>query len=728
MENFDWVLFMGSYPPRECGIATFTRDLSSAMQKKFSPLIKPKILALNDDNVNIYNYSSEVRYKLDETDIQQYIEIAKDINKSSSIKLINIQHEFGLYGGEYGNYLLPFLETIEKPVVTTLHTVLPDPEDKRLRTVKTIADKSEFLVVMTNMAKNILMEEYCINRDKIVIIPHGIPYCEFMPSSEEKSKIGYKNRIILSSFGMMNQGKGYEQVLDALPRVVEEYPNLLYLIIGETHPIVRKKEGEKYRKSLEKKVMKLGLSNNVKFYNKYVKLSEIIKYLLATDIYISSSLDPNQIVSGTLSYAMGCGRPVISTPFSHAKEVVTDDRGLLVEYGNPDSYADAILKLLSDPQRMQKMGHNAYAYTRNMTWPNIALSYMKVFSKYVKLSHRYGVLPEVKLDHLKKLTDEFGIIQFAKNTKPDTTSGYSLDDVARALIVCTMYLKNRDDASLVDLVRIYLDYMSYVQRDDGLFLNFVDQERKVDLENISEDTHGRAMWALGYVISEGTIPTDLKKLVKSMFVKGIDQSMKMRSPRATAFNINGFYFFNKANPSDENIQLIRGLADHLVSIYGDNFTKEWKWFEDYITYANSKISESLLYAYQATEDKKYLEVAESSLEFLISMTFREDMFSPIGHDGWYKRNGRRAHYDQQPIEAGSMVQTLALAHEITQKKSYKKRGYQAFHWFLGHNHLNQVIYNEKTGGCHDGLGRHSINLNQGAESTLLYLLARLSLE
>ncbi|MBN2422880.1 glycosyltransferase [Candidatus Woesearchaeota archaeon] len=722
------ILFMGTFPPRECGIATFTKDLTTAIDNRFSPLIKSKILAMNNDVTNIYNYPKNVILQINDTDIQEYIDMAKTINKTNNIKLVNIQHEFGIFGGEYGNYLVPFLELLKKPVVITFHSVLPNPNKKLKKIVQCIADKTTCFIVMTNKAIDILRNDYEINTD-IIVIPHGIPTVQFQQSIKEKTRLGYKDRIILSSFGMINPGKGYEYVIDALPEVIKKFPKVLYLIIGETHPVVRKKEGESYRNFLEDKVKALHLEKNVKFYNKYLKLSEIVKYLKATDIYISSSLNPKQITSGTLAYAMGCGRAVISTPFLHARDAVSSERGILVEFENPDSFANAIIRLLSNPGLKQTMEKNAYNATRNMTWPNVALAYRNLFDKYVKLSGiEEKALPKIKLTHLMKLTDSFGVMQFANGSSPDKAMGYTLDDNARAMIASAMYYNLFNDKSKLDLIKKYLDFITFAQLEDGKIYNFVNYSRKINRDHWSDDAHGRAIWALGYLISIDSIPEEIKNKAKLAFKKALNIVKNITSPRSVSFIISGLYFYNKTNPSSENIALIRELTEHLVSIYNDQSCDNWQWFEEYLTYSNSKLPEALFYSYLATQDEKYLRIAISSLDFLSSITFKDGIFAPIGHRGWYFKNGKRAYFDQQPVDTSTMVQTLILAAEVTKQEEYIEKANSAFHWFLGKNSINQIIYDESTGGCYDGLGKFSINLNQGAESTISYLIARLCLE
>ncbi len=373
---------MSTFPPRECGIATFTKDLTTAMDKKFSPGIKSKILAMNKNAVNIYNYPDDVLFQLNDEDIQEYIDTAKKINENSAIKLVNIQHEFGIYGRKQGKHLIHFVEALNKPMVITLHSVVPNPNDNRKRIIQSISKKALCIIVMNKLAIEILRNDYGIDND-IAVIPHGIHPVEFNSITKEKIKMGYKDKIILSSFGLIRKGKGFEYVIEALPEVIKKFPNLLYLIVGETHPLVRKKSGEAYRNFLEKKIKELGLQKHVKFYNKYLKLNELISYLKATDIYISPSLNPNQITSGTISYAMGCSKVVVSTPILHAKDAITPERGILVEFENPKSFADAIIKLLSNPLLRMEMEKNAYAYSRHMVWPSVAESYMNIFKRYI---------------------------------------------------------------------------------------------------------------------------------------------------------------------------------------------------------------------------------------------------------------------------------------------------------------------------------------------------------
>ena len=717
---------MSTFPPRECGIATFTKSLTDATEQ-ISSKIKTKILAINKNGTNIYNYQKKVSYGLSDSEINDYIETAKKINLSKTIKLVNIQHEFGIFGGQYGEYLLAFLEVLKKPVVITFHSILPNPEEKRKKIVQAISQKVKEIVVMTPIAVKILQDDYQI-KSRISVIPHGAPPVQLETQEKEKRNLGLRDKIILSSFGLISPGKGYEQVIESLPEVIKKFPNLIYLIVGETHPVIRKKYGEDYRNSLEKKVRSLGLQNHVKFYNKYLSLSEIIKYLKASDIYISSSLDPNQITSGTLSYAAGCGRAIISTPFLHAKDFLTNKHGLLAEFNNPGSFQKAIKFLLENPEKKKQMEIHTYHHTRHTTWPNIALAYNRLFKRYIKVKDPYMTrLPKINLSHLITMTDKFGIIQFAHQSKPDIESGYTLDDNARALLVCTMHYEKFKEYRHLPLIKTYLNYIQYVQAKDGKLYNYVDKHKKINSEDWSKDAQGRALWALGYLISSSSIPTDFKRQAENIFLKSLPSTSEMESPRSIAFTIKGLYFYNKEKNSQQIKENIKKLSDQLQSFYKSNSHKEWQWFEPFLTYANSKLPEALLYAYISTKDKTYLETALESLNFLISKTFKNSVFIPIGQKGWYIKDNQRAYYDQQPIEAAYTTQTLILAHKITNEEKYRSHAIDTFQWFIGKNSLNQVIYNTTTGGCYDGLGKNTINLNQGAESTLSYLIARLSL-
>jgi glycosyltransferase involved in cell wall biosynthesis len=721
------VIYLSSYPPRECGIATFTQDLSLAFNKKFNPTIYSRVVALNDQPTTIYNYNSNVVGQLSATEIENYVKLARKLNQYDDIKIINIQHEFGIFGGSWGDYLIPFLQVLEKPVVITFHSVLPNPDDHLKKVVHFISNKSRSIIVMNKISRDILVIDYGIPRSKIEYIPHGIPQVPFENTSKYKKEFGLENKLVLSTFGMLSKDKGIEYAIRALPTIVKKYPNLVYLVIGETHPIVRKCQGEEYRNFLIKEVHRLGLKNHIKFYNKYITLEEITRFLRATDIYISPILGKQQSVSGTLSYALGCGRVVISTPTSYAKYIVNKENGELVRFRNFRDISKALIKLCSNKNIIKSMSASAYSTTRPMTWPNVAESYYNLYTKHADLGFKENKFPVIKIDHLNNLTDNFGIFQHAKYTMVRKKLGYSTDDNARALIVCALLYKTTPNPELIRLIKIYLNFISFVQRSSGSFANIVNARKRKD-HSQEDDVQGRVVWALGKVLTLDYLPQDILHQTESLFNKSLTVSLKVKSPRAVAFVMTGLYFYLKKFPNKKIYSMFVKLADKQVQLYKNNSTTDWQWFEDYLTYSNSKLSESIYYAYDITRSKKYLNAAEKTLSFLKEITFGEDHYSPIGQAGWYFKNKERSYFDQQPEDAAAMVQTKIIAYKITKDRQHLKDALTAFKWFLGKNHLGLMVYDEVTGGCLDGLGKNHLNLNQGAESTISYLLARLEFE
>ncbi|MFA5754845.1 MAG: glycosyltransferase [Candidatus Paceibacterota bacterium] len=687
------LIYLSTFPPRECGIATFTRDLIDSMG------LETKVIAMNDRK---YRYDNRVLDVINTENVNDYIKVAKKINDNEKIKLVHIEHEFGIFGGEYGNYLLYFLNEINKPLIVTFHTVLPSPELKMKELVFNISKKASAITVMNTESKRILEEEYNIPSKKVFFIPHGIPSVPLSLGDKEKKKLKMEKNTILSTYGLISEGKGIEYFLQALPEVVKKFPNIKYLILGETHPVVKKREGEKYRNFLKKEIERLGIKSNVVFFNQYLNSRDIEFFLNATDIYLSPMLDPKQSASGTISFALGCGKPVISTATSYAKNMITDNKGILVGFRNPQEVSEAIIKMLENPKETKQMGLNSYIESRFMTWNNVALSYYELYRKYADVSSDFKI-PKIKFDHLKRLTDNFGIVQFAKNIVPNLDYGYSTDDNARALIVAVNSGDNK-------LIKKYLNFIESVQEDNGMFYNYVNKNKIIENKEISEDVQGRVIWSLGKINN--------KKSIK-LFNKSLSYIKDINSPRAKAFAILGL---------SRNKELLRVFADDLINLFNKNKNKKWNWFEDCLTYSSSRIPEALFYAYSTLKDKKYLDVAEKSLTFLIGKTFSREEYLPIGQERWYLKDSKRSLFDQQPEDPASMVESLIKAYEITKKEDYKDKALIAFEWFLGKNHLRQMVYDDSTGGCYDGLGEKSLNINQGAESTVCYLLARQAIE
>ncbi len=728
--SVSYILYFSTFPPRECGIATFTRDLTSAMDKKFNPSLKSKILAINDNGSSIYNYNQKVKYQIDETDIESYINIAKKINNDSAIRLVNIQHEFGIFGGIFGDYLITFLEAIKKPVVVTFHTVIPKPNEKLKKVIEFIFNKCAAIVVMADTAVKIFEEDYGIKKGKIKVIPHGVPTIPFQPDNINiKKKLGFKNKAILSTFGLINRGKGIEYVIQALPKIVKKNPNILYLVIGETHPQVRKREGEAYRNKLVKLVKKFNLTAQVKFYNKYLSLREITDYLRVTDIYICPSLSCNQITSGTLAYALSASKAIIATPSLYAKEVLAKGRGILVNFKDAPGIIKAVNLLLTKPELKRKKEKESYAYSRKMLWPNVAAEYLEVFRKIVNISNPVGLykFPALKINYLLDLTDEVGIIQHAKHSVKDRSSGYTVDDNARALIAAVMYQKRFRDQPSLKLINTYLSFLYHAQKKDGWFHNLMDYDRKFLDQVGSEDCFGQALWATGFVVASN-LYQNTKMTAKLVFDKAVKNVPKLNSPRSLAFSILGLYYYYQKFPNQDILRKIEKLADHLVTLYKNQSTKDWRWFEKIIAYQNGRLPESLFLAYEITKNKEYFKVAQESLDFLASLVILENKLVLIGQGGWYNYKGKRAYFDQQPVDAASMVQVFLTAWRVTKDESYYEKAGLSFSWFLGRNSIGQFVYDEVTGGCFDGLLPACVNLNQGAESTISYLLARMSFD
>lgn len=721
------IIYLSTYPPRECGIATFTQDLTNALDRRFNPATKSKIVAINEGPTSFYNYGTKALGQITAGNIEHYVELAEKINSAPEIKLVNIQHEFGIFGGNWGDYLVPFLQVVKKPVVTTFHSVLPKPDDFLRGLVHFVAEKSKAVVVMNHLSRAVLESDYQIPKSKISLIPHGIPETTFEPTEKYKAMFGLEGKTVLSTFGLLNRDKGIEYAIRALPKVIKEFPNTIYLVLGATHPIVRRQEGEVYRNFLNKEIDRLGLRNHVKFYNKYLTIDELVNYLKATDLYLSPMLNPRQSVSGTLSYALGCGRPVVSTASEYAKHLVTQDNGILVKFKNAKAIEHAILAILGDEKRGRSMAQAAYETTRKMIWPNVAGDYFRVYRKFADLDIEENKLPEIKMDHLMRLTDEFGVLHHAKYGKPEKRYGYSLDDNARALIVVAKQYLAHPQPEFVSLMRTYLRFMKFVQRPSGTFANIVSAKRQRDA-TYDEDVQGRALWALGFVVSQDGLPADIRDEAGALFSQALQAIGNITSPRAAAFAMTGLYYYLKRYPKKWMMKTFGKLADRQVEAYKAASSTDWQWFEDSLTYSNSKLPESLLYAYELTKNRKYLDVAQATLKFLSRVTFGSSYYSPIGQNGWYFRYKKRAYFDQQPEDAASMVETKAVAYKITRDRRHVNDALTAFHWFLGKNHLRQMVYNEVTGGCYDGVGREAINLNQGAESTISYLLARLALE
>lgn len=729
------VLLISSYPPRECGIATYTKDLIQAINEKFDTSLAIKICALENTNTS-YSYAKEVKYILKTSILTAYEDLAAKLNLDTNLSLVMVQHEFGLYSGTYGENLLALLCLLRKPVITTFHTILPAPDPIRKKVMQAIAANSVLVIVMTSNSAAILEREYDIPKAKIKIIPHGTHLSSSFNHTNKNARNHFGNRKVLTTFGLLSPGKSIETALDALPAIINEFPDVLYLIIGKTHPGVIAHEGEQYRTMLEQKVLALNLQGHVRFINKYLPLADLLGYLQRTDVYLFTSKDPYQAVSGTFAYAMGCGCPVISTPIPHAKEMLAG-AGIIVDFQQPQQLAQVAIKLLSDVKLMQEMKLNALHKIRPTAWPNAALAHVNLTVKHMLQTQldkpllRFN-MPPISLSHIRKLTTSRGIIQFSQLSVPDLKSGYTIDDNARALIALCKYYQIHRNETVLPLIESYLNFIIYCQKEDGGFTNYVDvdgvYEGKNQDENL-EDANGRAFWALGEFLTHRDCFN--KKWIDKAeytFLNALPLLTSMRSPRAISFILKGLFCYSRVVKSDLIKETIVKLADDLVSKYRGVSDKKWKWFEEYLTYANGVVPEALLCAYMATGNELFKTIAKSAFDFLLDLLFRKDEIKVISNRGWLKKGKRAQPYGEQPIDVAYTILALDRFHQVFPNEGYLEKMTIAFNWFLGKNHLKQIMYNPVTGGCYDGLEQHHINLNQGAESTVSYLLSRLVME
>jgi glycosyltransferase involved in cell wall biosynthesis len=723
------ILVFSSFPPRKCGIATYSQDLIKALNNKFRSSFSLKICAL-ESGFPKHKYSDEVKYTLDTAIKPSYEKIAKSINQDDQIKIVLVQHEFGFFN-RHEDAFVRLLNSISVPVVVVFHTVLLNPGDELKKKVQKIVDASASIIVMTENSSQVLEHFYEVPKEKISVIPHGTHLVTHPDKDILKEKFNLDGRKVLSTFGLLGSGKRIETTLEALPQIVKQHPDIIFLIIGKTHPEVLKNEGEQYRSRLESMVKSKNLGNNVKFINSYVTLPLLLEYLQLTDIYLFTSNDPNQAVSGTFAYAMSCGCPIISTPIPHARELLTEDTGIIFNYLNSEELSEAVIRLLNDDSLRKKLSLNALQTIVPTAWENSAVAHASLFESISEgsISIRYN-LPVINLNHIRRMTTDIGIIQFSKINEPDISSGYTLDDNARALVAICMNYKLTGKKTNIDEINKYLIFIKYCLQPAGNFLNYVDSETNFTGQNYTtnlDDANGRAIWALGYVVSlNGRLPTEIISEAINILEKALIHAVTIHSPRAVAFAIKGLYYYNRAFKSEENLEIVKLFANRLAHLFKHESDNRWTWFESYLTYANSILPESMLYAWLLTGDKIYRDYSIASLDFLLSKTFREGRMEVISNKGWLHKDRKPARAGEQPIDVAYTVMTLSKFYDAFGNKEYLDKMETAFNWFLGKNRLQHIVYNPATGGCYDGLEETHVNLNQGAESTLSYLMARIT--
>jgi len=736
------IAFIGDYLPRKCGIATFTTDLRESVVKAY-PGVESFVAPVNDLPQG-YQYPDEVRFEFGEGDLDAYRRTADYLNFSNA-DVVCLQHEYGIYGGPAGSFILALLRDLRIPVVTTLHTVLQDPDAQQRRVLQELSVLSSRLVVMSERGRKMLTGIYGVPEDKIDLIAHGIPDLPFVDSSFYKDQFGVEGKHVLLTFGLLSPNKGIENVLRALPGIVKKFPNLIYIILGATHPALVREHGEAYRLSLERLAQDLGMKRHVSFYNRFVDLEELKAFLGVADLYVTPYLNATQSTSGTLAYAFGSGKAVISTPYWHAQELLDDGRGVLVPFNDTNAMASAILDLLGDDLKRNAMRKRAYLMGRDMIWSKSAERYMESFEKARRSPTSLSIrrlevrtleeerleLPTISLDHLLRLTDSTGILQHAIHSLPDFSHGYCTDDNARALIVTVLFEDLELEArELARLSEIYASCLQYAFNPDlKCFRNFMGFNRTW-LEPVgSEDSHGRALWALGTCVGRSK-HRDLQAWAAQLFDRALPFVTDTSSPRTWAYALLGIYeYFRRFSGDRMAAQMRDTLTKRLIDLFEANASEEWPWFEDTVTYANAALSHVLILSGRWADNPRAFEIGLKSLGWLMSVQKSpHGHFRPIGSNGFYPRGGKPAEFDQQPIEAHSTVSACLEAYRSTGDARWHEEARLAFEWFLGRNDLGLSLYNPTTGGCCDGLHMDRVNLNQGAESTLAYLMALSEME
>lgn len=734
------VAVIGNYPPRRCGIATFTADLCEAISAKYE-VVDCFAVPVND-NPKGYEYPSRVRFELEQNEVSSYLRAADFLN-INDVDIVCLQHEYGIFGGTAGSYILSLLQELRMPVATTFHTVLRNPSVEQRKVLEEIANLSDRVVVMSQRGVEFLQEIYRVPAEKIDFIPHGIPDVPFVDPNFYKDRFGVEGKLVLLTFGLLSKNKGIEYAIEAMRDIRARYPNVVYIILGATHPHVRRVEGESYRLSLQRLARARGVEEAVMFHDRFVSTEELVEFIGAADVYLTPYLNREQITSGTLAYAVGAGKAVVSTPYWHAEELLADGRGVLVPFADPKALAQRVVELLDNDVERHAMRKRAYLFAREMIWPAVATRYLETFERARQermlkprpvfaartLGQRPMQLPELNLNHLQLMTDSTGILQHAMFCVPNYGEGYTTDDNARALEVAVLLEQSGGEwASLSSgLASRYLAFLWHAFNGaNGRFRNFMSYERRWQEEKGSEDSHGRAIAACGTVVGRSK-QTQLCGLASRLFDQALPATLEFTSPRAWAFVLLGIEKYLKRFSGDRSAQNARDtLAQRLFDLFQRTAQPDWTWFEDRLTYCNAVMPQAMIAAGRSLGRQEMLDVGLRSLAWLMDVQRSEEgHFVPIGTNGFYIRGGQRARFDQQPVEAQATVSACLEAYLATGERRWRRDADLAFEWFLGRNDLKLSLYDPTTGGCHDGLHPDRVNQNQGAESTLAFLISLL---
>jgi glycosyltransferase involved in cell wall biosynthesis len=741
------IAVIGNYLPRQCGIATFTTDLCAAISAEYG---NARLLALPvNDTDEGYDYPARVRWSLAQDEAKSYRDAADFLN-FNNIDMVCLQHEYGIFGGPAGSHILELLRGLKMPLVTTLHTVLREPDPDQLRVMEEIAELSDRLIVMSQLSSQFLQEVFKVPGSKIDMVPHGVPDLPFLDPNFYKDRFGVEGKAVLLTFGLLSPNKGIENVIQALPRILSRHKNVVYIVAGATHPHILRREGDKYRASLQALAKEVGVESQVIFHNRFVSPEEMAEFIGAADIYITPYRHEAQVVSGTLAYALGAGKAIISTPYWHAIELLDDQRGALVPFQNPDAIAQKTIELLDTPAIRHAMRKRAYLFARDMVWKKAAQGYMESFARVrsdraenprVQFSARAAPktldqLPALKLDHVNSLTDDTGMLQHSIFTIPNRGEGHTTDDNARALIL-TVMLEQLDKGELEkpqlaapDFSSRYLSFLEHAFNSaNGNFRNFLGYDRRWNEPVGSEDCHGRALWSLGTVLGRSQ-NQGLKSAAGRLFEFSLPAALEFNSPRAWAYTLLGIQEYLVSYPGDRDAQKVRSvLGQRLFEMYQSIRRSDWKWFENVVAYGNARLPQALLLVGEAASDARMIAAGLESLDWLMATQRCETdcHFVPIGSQGFYHQGGEKARFDQQPIEAAGAVSACLQAYRVTKDRRWQGEAWSAFNWFLGDNDLQLPLYDSATGGCRDGLHPERANQNQGAESTLSFLMALLEM-
>ncbi len=733
------IAYIGTYPPRQCGIGTFTNNLINAVLSSTSYdsiSDHANVVALNNPGPeHQYSYPDEVKFTIRQEHQRDYINAARYINLSDS-RAVVLNHEFGIFGGEDGVYILPLLFRLRVPLIVTFHTVLREPSFSQKSIVQEIGKAARKIVVMSQRAVDFLTDIYGIPREKVALIEHGVPDYPGLSHEKTKEEYGFKDRKVLLTFGLLSRNKGIETVINALPGVVKKHPDILYIILGKTHPAVLKHSGEEYRNYLGLLAKNLGVQDNVIFLKAFLDEESLFRYLTACDIYVTPYLNEAQITSGTLSYAVGAGAAVLSTPYWHAQELLADGRGRLFDFKDSGALAGELNDILDHPQKMEALRKAAYDYGKQIRWPRIGREYLNL-AKSIKLPEGYtseqkkiiidtSMMPGYSLQHIRRLTDDTGIVQHAKYGIPNLKEGYCLDDNARALLMALMANRQNKDPVAIELIPIYLSYIHYMQTSQGNFRNFMSFSRKFLDEQGSEDSFGRTIWALGYLIHRAPNES-YQEFGKDLFQRSIQYFGALNHLRGIANTIIGICYYLRRYPGDKDKEnTLNQLTNKLLAAWDQHSSPQWPWFEEALTYDNAILPLSLFHAVETVDNERAKEVAKKATQFLEDTTMEKGYLSLIGSNGWYARGGKRACFDQQAIDTMATVRLFYQAYKVTRMHHYMEKMYSSYLWFLGDNELRLPLYDHETKGCYDGLQDAGINQNQGAESTLAYWISHLT--